>query len=174
MVHRKHVAWWASIALVIAAVASVIGVLIGPKAGVDVGFVLLSLSVGGALALVGGMLVSARRGSLLGPALMISGGGLVAGLGLRTYAYLGHAAAGLPLDEAAGWVGLSLDPLFFPLVLILILILFPTGLARQWWERVVMTVALAGVLAQILVLALRRGPWRTSRSATPSHGRLPV
>ncbi len=108
--------------------------------GVAVTFGLLSVWLGVAFGALGALLLGLSRGNLLGPVLFVSGASLVAEYGLRTYAYVGLAAnpGSLPAAAAAGWAGLVLDPLFFPVSLVVILLLFPDGrLSSRGWRAVV-------------------------------------
>jgi signal transduction histidine kinase len=123
-------------------------------------FGLLSLWLGVALGAVGALLLGLRPGNLLGPLLFVSGGSLVAEFGLRTYAYVGIVAnpRSVPFASTAGWAGSALDPLFFPVSLVVTMLLFPDGrLPTRWW-RAVLTGCLAVTAGHVLVLAARPGP----------------
>ena len=127
---------------------------------VAVPFGLLSVWLGVAFGALGALLLGLRRGNLLGPALFVSGASLVAEYGLRTYAYVGLAANpdSLPAAAVAGWAGLVLDPLFFPVSLVVTLLLFPDGrLSSRWW-RAVVTGCVVVTVVHVLAQAARPGP----------------
>ncbi len=156
--HRR-LAWWLALVVVVAAVASAVGVLTEAGPAVSVGFILVSLWIGAALSAVGGLLLRARTGGLLGPILLIGGASLVAEFGLRTYAYIGQLdGSAQPRHALAGWLGLALDPIFFPALLIMILLLFPDGRTGSRLSRVVMVVVVVAVAVEVVALAIRSGP----------------
>src|SRR5262245_35822727 len=72
-------------------------------------FVVVSLLLGVALALVGCLLVAVRPANRLGPLLCVAGGGMVAEFALRDYAYHGLRShpGSLPWADVAGWAGLT-------------------------------------------------------------------
>ncbi|WP_432498040.1 ATP-binding protein [Kineococcus gypseus] len=144
----------------------------------DLGFVLASLAVGVSFALVGSLLVGLRPGNRLGPVLLVAGSALVGGFALRGYAVRGLVLepGSLPAPEVAAWLGLALDPLFFPVPLAVVLLLFPDGEppSRRW--RPVTALAAVVVTAHVGVLLLRDGPLEdeTHRYRVPWSGPLPV
>ncbi|WP_426563312.1 histidine kinase [Angustibacter sp. McL0619] len=159
--------WRARAALPAAALLAVAGLITAAvilahrdDPGVAVAFGLLSVWLGVAFGAVGAFLLGVRPGNLLGPVLFISGASLVAEYGLRSYAYVGIEASpdALPAAAAAGWAGMALDPLFFPVSLVVTLLLFPDGrLPSRWW-RAVLTACLVVTVGHVLALALRPGP----------------
>ena len=156
--HRR-LTWWAALVVVVAALASAVGVLTEAGPAVSVAFILVSLWIGAALSLVGGLLLSARTGGLLGPILLIAGACLVTEFGLRTYAYIGQlGGSGQPRHALAGWLGLALDPIFFPALLIMILLLFPDGRIGSGLGGVVVVVVVVAVAVEVVALAIRPGP----------------
>ncbi|MDG6106093.1 two-component sensor histidine kinase [Dactylosporangium aurantiacum] len=130
--------------------------------GVGVGFWLQSVLAGLAFAFVGALLVALRPGNLLGPVLLTGGGALVLEFSAREYAFRGLVLfpGSLPGAAAAGWCGLLLDPVFFPLTIALTLLLFPDGRlpSRRW--RPVVAVGLLATAAQVVLHAVADGPLR--------------
>ena len=110
--------------------------------------------------LVGALLLGLRRGNLLGPVLFVSGASLVAEYRVA-HVRLCRAAANpgsLPAAAAAGWAGMVLDPLFFPVSLVVILLLFPDGrLSSRGW-RAVVTGCVVVTVVHVLAQAVRPGP----------------
>jgi signal transduction histidine kinase len=123
-------------------------------------FVLVSLVVGLMFGLTGLLLVAVRPANLLGPVLVVAGTAVALEYGLRAY-----ASHGLPGAATAGGLGFALDPLFFPVPLALIVLLFPDGRlpSRRW--RPVVVVAAVLVSVAVLASAVRRGPF-----VDPSYG----
>jgi len=158
---RQRLAAVAACAVATAAIGTTTAVLGHRDPAVPVLFVVATIAAGLALALVGALLLGLRPRNMLGPLLYASGAGAVAQLMLREYAYTGLRAdpGSLPLADAAGWAGLALGPVFFPVPLALVLLLFPDGrLPAPGW-RPVAGVALALVTAQVSLLAVRTGPF---------------
>lgn len=143
----------------------------------DLGFVASSLAAGTAFAGVGAVLLGLRRGNRLGPVLFVAGAAVVLEEALRGYAVRGLVLdpGSLPLADVAGWAGFVLDPLFFPVPLALVLLLFPDGRlpSRRWRPVAALTVPV--VVAQVALLALRAGPLpdETHGYAVPWRGVLP-
>src|SRR3954469_2718749 len=111
---------------VVAAGAAALVLDTGPPALL---FVLVSLFTALMFGLTGLLLCALRPGNRLGPLLAVAGTALTLEYVLREYAY-----RGLPGAATAGWLGLTLDPLFFPVPLALILLVFPDGRlpSRRW------------------------------------------
>ncbi len=127
---------------------------------VDLAFGLATLFAGAALASVGALLLGLRRSNRLGPLLYVAGTSLVLEYALREYAYAGlHTRPGsLPGPEVAAWVGMALDPLFFPAPIAVVLLLFPDGRlpSRRW--RPFVAAAFSAAAASVVLLLLRPGP----------------
>ncbi|MEV4512540.1 histidine kinase [Dactylosporangium sp. NPDC049525] len=127
---------------------------------VKVAFWLQSVLAGLAFAFVGALLVALRPGNLLGPVLLTGGGALVLEFSLREYAFRGLVLfpGSLPGAAPAGWFGLVLDPLFFPLTIALTLLLFPDGrLPSRWWRPVV-ALGMLATATQVVLHAVVDGP----------------
>lgn len=178
MVTRPRLAAVAGSSVAAVALAAVGSALTrGNGAGVDTPFLFVSLLLGVALAGVGALLLGVRRGNRLGPLLYVAGAGLTAEFALREYAYRARIAPGsLPGAEMAAWAGLALDPLFFPVPLALVLLLFPDGRlpSRRWTP--VAAAALAAVGVGVALRALRPGPLldETFGYDVPWRGALPA
>jgi signal transduction histidine kinase len=142
--------------------------------GVRVAFWLQSVLAGLAFAFVGALLVALRPGNLLGPVLLAGGGALVLEFSLREYAFRGLVLfpGSLPGASQAGWFGLLLDPVFFPLTIALTLLLFPDGRlpSRRW--RPVVAAGLLATATQVVLRAVMDGPLRdeTYHSDVPWRG----
>jgi signal transduction histidine kinase len=140
-------------------------------AEVNVGFAVVSLVLGAAFGATGALLFAVRPGNRLGPVLLAAGTAMVAEFLLREYAY-----RGLPFAATAGWLGLLLDPVFFPTSVALTLLLFPDGRlpGRRLWPLPVLGLAVVGV--SVGLLAIRSGPLSdlTYRYELPWHGVLPA
>jgi signal transduction histidine kinase len=159
--------WRANAALSAAAVVAVAGLITAATLvthrtdpDVAVAFGLVSLWLGVAFGAVGALLLGLRPGNLLGPLLFVSGASLVAEFGLRAYAYVGLEASpgSLPFAATAGWAGSALDPLFFPVSLIAIMLLFPDGRLPSGRWRAVLIGCLVVTAAHVVALATRPGP----------------
>ncbi|MEV6493388.1 histidine kinase, partial [Actinoplanes sp. NPDC051633] len=158
-------------AALLALVAIVAGVAVAATGPPAMLFVLVSLATGLMFGLTGLLLVALRPGNLLGPVLAVAGSAVVLEYALREYAF-----RGLPLADWAAWAGMTIDPLFFPVPVGLILVLFPDGrLPSRLWRPVVAVGALL-VVAGILGSALRRGPLRDESYGydVPWRGVLPI
>jgi signal transduction histidine kinase len=140
-------------AALLAALAVTAGAAVIGSAPPSLVFVLTSLGVGLMFGLTGLLLVALRPGNALGPLLTVAGTALTLEYALREYAY-----RGLPGAPVAGWAGMSLDPLFFPVPIALILLLFPDGRlpSRRW--RPVVALGLVLTVLSVLGTALREGP----------------
>ena len=126
---------------------------------VHVSFALVSLLTGAVFAGVGALLMGVRPGNALGPVLSVAAAAVVVEFALREYGY--RAATGsLPLAGVAAWAGFALDPLFFPVPIAVVLLLFPDGLppSRRWRPVLAAGVVVAGLA--VVLLALRPGPLR--------------
>jgi signal transduction histidine kinase len=134
-------------------------------------FVLVSLFTALMFGLTGLLLCALRPGNRLGPLLAVAGTALTLEYVLREYAY-----RGLPGAATAGWLGLTLDPLFFPVPLALILLVFPDGRlpSRRW--RPVAWAGLGLIALAVLAAAVRRGPIEDEsyRYAIAWRGLLPT
>jgi hypothetical protein len=178
MTLRQRLAVFASAWVAVTALGSAIAILgrVG-DGGPDVAFTLTSLVMGVCLAAVGALLLGLRPGNLLGPLAYLMGASIVLELALRVYAYEGTVVhpGSVPIPDVAGWAGLLLDPLFFPVPLAFTLLMFPDGrLPSRWWRPV----AVLGVVltaARIILLAIRPGPLpdETYGYAIPWRGGLP-
>lgn len=158
---RHRLAVLAAAWVVAAAVGTGVAVVgHGGGNGPNVAFALASLLIGLCLALVGALLLRLRPGNRLGPLLYLMGASLVVQFALREYACTGLVArpGSALLPDVAGWAGLALDPLFFPVPFALSLLMFPDGQlpSRRW--RPVAGIAVAIAAVQMLLLALRPGP----------------
>ncbi len=140
-------------ALVLTGVALVAGSAVAASRPPASAFVLASLATGLMFGLTGLLLVALRPGNLLGPLLAVAGSALTGEFALREYAH-----RGLPGAAPAAWAGLALDPLFFPVPVALILLLFPDGRlpSRRWRPVAIAGLVLTG--AAVLGAGLRRGP----------------
>ncbi|NAZ86108.1 ATP-binding protein, partial [Kineococcus indalonis] len=171
---RRRAALLAACAVVLAAVA---GATASAGTRGDYAFVLASLGAGTAFALTGALLVGLRAGNRLGPVLLGSGTAMVADFALRGYAVRGLelAPGSLPGAPAAAWLGFALDPLFFPVPLAVVLLLFPDGRlpSRRW--RAVLALAPAVLAVHVALLLLRDGPLQdeTHRYEIAWSGPLP-
>jgi signal transduction histidine kinase len=160
MTMRQRLAAVAAATVVAVAIGTAIAVLGHDDPAVPVVFVLATIATGLAFALVGALLLGLRPRNALGPLLYVSGFGAVAQFVLREYAYTGLRAdpGSLSWADVAGWAGLALGPLFFPVPLALVLLLFPDGRLPSPRWRAVVGGALALVAAQVALLAVRTGP----------------
>ena len=114
-------------------------------------FILASLLGGTGLALTGLLLLGLRPGHPLGAVLTVTGVALVLEFALRELAYADRTAAWAP---TAVWLSLLADVVWFPLGLVLLLLLFPDG--RPTSPGWAWAVRFALVLAAVRVL-LRAG-----------------
>jgi signal transduction histidine kinase len=160
MTMRQRLAAVAASAVAAVSFGTAIAVLGHRDPAVPVVFVVATIATGLALASVGALLLGLRPRNMLGPLLYVSGAGAVAQLMLREYSYTGLRAdpGSLSLADAAGWAGLALGPVFFPVPLALVLLLFPDGRLPSPRWRPVVGAALALVTAQVALLAVRSGP----------------
>jgi signal transduction histidine kinase len=140
-------------ALLLATVAVAAGIAVADSRPPSLAFVLTSLGTGLMFGLAGILLIALRPGNGLGPLLATAGSAVVLEYTLREYAY-----RGLPLADWAAWAGMTVDPLFFPVPVALILLLFPDGrLPSRRWRPVLALGVLLTVLG-VLGYGLRRGP----------------
>ncbi|WP_250032393.1 sensor histidine kinase [Paractinoplanes maris] len=138
---------------------------IGSGAGL---FVLTSLATGLMFGLTGALLTGLRPANPLGPLLVTAGGALTLEFALRVYAAREHSAVAA--------IGLALDPLFFPVPIALLVLLFPDGrLPSRRWRPVLAAGLLLTVVAVILNL-IRPGPIpdETFHYDIPWTGALPA
>lgn len=116
-------------------------------------FVLTSLFTGLMFGLTGALLIALRPGNAIGLLLAVAGSALTFEFALRELAFRSGSAV-------AGWLGLTLDPLFFPVPIALLLLLFPDGRlpSRRW--RPVLWLGIALTVVSVLAAAVRHGPLR--------------
>jgi signal transduction histidine kinase len=122
-------------------------------AAVNVPFVAVSLLAGAAFAAAGALLLAARPRNALGPVLYVAGASLVVEYALREYAY-----RGLPQADVAAWAGLTLDGVFFPGSMALVLLLFPDGQPAGRGKRALVAAGAAVVALTTALNGLRAGP----------------
>jgi signal transduction histidine kinase len=141
----------AGVVLAVIAVAAAAGALDSRPPSLP--FVLTSLCTGLMFGLTGILLTALRPGNVLGPLLAVAGIALT-----LEYALRGYANRGLPGSSWAAWAGFAIDPLFFPVPIALLLVLFPDGRlpSRRWRPFAGLGIAL--IVLGVVLSALRRGP----------------
>jgi signal transduction histidine kinase len=135
----------AALLVLVAVVAAVLEIQSGARL-----FVLTSLGTGLMFGLTGALLTGLRPGNPLGPLLVTAGGALTLEFAIRVYA--------APDRSAVAGFGLALDPLFFPVPIALLVLLFPDGRlpSRRW--RPVLVAGLALTVAAVVLDLIRPGP----------------
>jgi len=129
---------------------------------VEVPFVLFSVLGGTGLALTGLLLLGLRPGHRLGPVLGVTGLALILEFALREIAFAGGSASWVPVVVLLSLVS---DVTWFPLGIVLVLLLFPDGRpASPRWRWLVRFVLALEVL-RLSVRALADGPLEAE-----SHG----
>lgn len=149
---RARIAAAASVLLAVIACTAAASAL-SPGGPVRLVFVLTSLFTGLTFGLTGALLTALRPGNRIGPLLAVAGTALVAEFALRELAF--RTGWAVP-----GWLGLTLDPLFFPTPIALLLLLFPDGRAPSRLRRAVIWLGLGLIAASVLAAAVRAGPIR--------------
>jgi signal transduction histidine kinase len=131
-------------------------------------FVLTSLATGLMFGLTGALLTGLRPANPLAPLLVTAGGALTLEFTIRLYAASDHSPVAA--------IGLALDPLFFPVPIALLVLLFPDGrLPSRRWRPVLAAGLVLPVVAVILDL-IRPGPIpdETFHYDIPWTGALPA
>ncbi|MGK5684044.1 sensor histidine kinase [Actinoplanes sp. URMC 104] len=148
-------------------VAAVTGAVLDIRIGAHL-FVLTSLATGLSFGLTGALLTALRPANILGPLLLTAGGAVTLEFGLRAYAVDGPTLLGV--------LGLALDPLFFPVPVALLLLLFPDGRlpSRRW--RPAVAAGLLLITAAVVLNLIRPGPVTDESYGRelPWRGLLPV
>ncbi|WP_250004804.1 ATP-binding protein [Actinoplanes sp. M2I2] len=128
---------------------AVAGAVLEIGSGADL-FVLTSLGTGLMFGLTGALLTGLRPANPLGPLLVTAGGALTLEFAIRVYAARDHSAVAA--------IGLALDPLFFPVPIALLVLLFPDGRlpSRRW--RAVPAIGLVLTVVAVVLNLIRPGP----------------
>jgi signal transduction histidine kinase len=124
------------------------------------GFILVSIVAGLAFGVVGLVLMSEQPRNPLGPLLGVAGVALLLEFVGREIAHpsLTPGGAGPVGARTLVWLGLVVDPLFFPVPIALALLLFPDGhLPSRRWSPVVI-LAVVATVGRVAVIAVTPGP----------------
>ncbi len=159
MLTRLNASWAGAVLTTVVAVTAAVAVVGHQGDGrVEVPFVLFSLLGGTGLALTGWLLVGLRAGNRLGHVLTVSGCALILEFALRELALVGLDGPDPVWARAAVWLSLVCDVVWFPLGVVLLLLLFPDGrpVSPRW--RLLVRLVLVLAAARVALRALAEGP----------------